>query len=73
MGKAIFLACEKCGETKLPHRACGNCGTYNKRPVIDVLKKLTKKGKKKKEKELHEQEKEKEGNKPLDAADLSKK
>jgi large subunit ribosomal protein L32 len=71
--RIIFAICEKCGETKLPHRVCQNCGTYSKRPVIDVLKKLTKKEKKKKEKELQEQETEQSKSKPLDAATLSKK
>ncbi len=69
--ESSFVACEKCGEMKLPHRVCENCGTYGKREVIDILKKLTKKEKKKKEKELHEQEKHTE--KGLDAAELSKK
>ncbi len=57
----------------MPHRACRNCGTYNNRPVIDVLKKLTKKEKKKKEKELKEQEKEQGKAQTLDATELSKK
>lgn len=35
---------------------CGNCGYYNGRQVIDVLKKLDKKERKKKEKELAESE-----------------
>ncbi|MCL2080102.1 MAG: 50S ribosomal protein L32 [Oscillospiraceae bacterium] len=25
--------CPKCGELKLPHRACSACGTYNGREV----------------------------------------
>ncbi len=28
--------CGQCQSPKLPHVACPNCGTYNKRPVIDV-------------------------------------
>lgn len=28
--------CEKCGELMMPHRVCKNCGTYNKRVVLDV-------------------------------------
>jgi len=71
--RVVFSLCEKCGEPKLPHRVCGLCGTYSKRSVIDVLKKLTKKEKKKKEKELQEKEAEVAKNKPLDAAELSKK
>jgi large subunit ribosomal protein L32 len=27
--------CPKCGETKLPHRVCKKCGTYNN---VEVLK-----------------------------------
>jgi large subunit ribosomal protein L32 len=71
--KTVFSVCEKCGEFKISHRVCAVCGTYSKRPVIDVLKKLTKKEKKAKEKELAEKEAEAAKNKPLDAADLSKK
>ena len=26
--------CPECGEYKLAHRACSNCGTYNGREVI---------------------------------------
>lgn len=47
-----FVKCKKCGEEILPHTLCLNCGTYQGREVIDVLKKLTKKERKKKEKEL---------------------
>lgn len=28
--------CPQCGEVKLPHRVCANCGTYNGRAVLDV-------------------------------------
>jgi large subunit ribosomal protein L32 len=71
--KAFFTPCPKCGEDKLPHRVCQNCGTYSDRQAVDVLKKLTKKERKSKEKELAEKEAETAKNKPLDAADLSKK
>jgi len=48
------VKCKKCGTEILPHTLCLNCGTYNGREIIDVLKKLTKKERKKKEKELKE-------------------
>ena len=28
--------CPQCGETKLPHHACPNCGTYKGRTVIET-------------------------------------
>jgi large subunit ribosomal protein L32 len=48
--------CLKCGQPVLPHSVCKNCGTYQGREVIDVLKKLTKREQKKRKKELAEQE-----------------
>jgi len=50
-----------------------NCGTYKGRDVVDVFKKLNKKEQKKKEKELETQEAEHTENKPMDAAELSRK
>jgi large subunit ribosomal protein L32 len=29
-----LVACDRCREPKLPHVACANCGTYNKRQVL---------------------------------------
>jgi large subunit ribosomal protein L32 len=29
-------ACPRCGSTKRPHRACGNCGWYGGRQAIEV-------------------------------------
>ena len=28
--------CPQCGETKLPHHACPNCGSYRGRTVIET-------------------------------------
>ena len=28
--------CPQCGEVKLPHRVCPNCGYYNGREVIET-------------------------------------
>lgn len=65
--------CPKCGQPKLPHYICANCGNYKNREVIDVLRQLTKKEKKKKERELEAQAEAQGGEKAMDAAELSKK
>ncbi len=31
-----FSKCVKCGELKVPHRVCGNCGYYNGKQVVNV-------------------------------------
>ncbi|MDZ7576993.1 MAG: 50S ribosomal protein L32 [Candidatus Nanopelagicales bacterium] len=31
-----LTACDRCGSAKLPHTACPTCGTYKKRPVLNV-------------------------------------
>ena len=28
--------CQQCGEVKLPHRVCGNCGYYKGREVVET-------------------------------------
>ena len=28
--------CPQCGQSKMPHRACPNCGYYRGRPVISA-------------------------------------
>lgn len=35
-GRPGVVACPKCGEFCLPHRACKACGFYNGRQVIAV-------------------------------------
>lgn len=29
-------ACPKCGDFRLPHRVCRNCGTYGSKQVLEV-------------------------------------
>jgi large subunit ribosomal protein L32 len=70
--RIVFSLCSKCGEEKLPHTVCQNCGTYNGKEVIDVLKKLAKRERKKKRKELAEQEKEQAKTRELSMEELSK-
>ncbi|HVT20176.1 MAG TPA: 50S ribosomal protein L32 [Mycobacteriales bacterium] len=31
-----LVACPRCRQPKLPHTACGVCGTYNDRQVVAV-------------------------------------
>lgn len=73
--------CADCGGTRLPHRACPNCGRYRGRVVVDVSAKVLKKEKQKKTRALKAQEAAQEtGNeggveeeaKPLSAEELSK-
>jgi large subunit ribosomal protein L32 len=70
--KTNLTACPKCGSENLPHRVCFNCGTYNKREVIDVMAKLTKKERKQKEKEMAAAEAMKKKEKELSMENLSK-
>jgi len=44
--KPSLTVCSKCGKPVLPHTLCKSCGFYNKKEVIDVLAKLTKKERK---------------------------
>ena len=71
LDKPVSSKCDHCGQMKVPHRVCNNCGYYNGRQVLDVLAKLDKKERKKKEKEIEEAS-EKTG-KPLDLESLSQK
>jgi large subunit ribosomal protein L32 len=34
-----MVRCPECGEMKLPHRVCLNCGTYKERKVLQVVEK----------------------------------
>ena len=36
LAPAHLLACPKCGQAKLPHAACGNCGYVNGHTSIKV-------------------------------------
>ncbi len=71
--KPTLVTCPKCGHLMLPHTVCKNCGYYNGREVIDVMKKLTKKEKKNKEKEITAKEKENKKKRPLTMGELSKR
>lgn len=31
-----FSTCTQCGELKMPHRVCGNCGYYNGKQIVKV-------------------------------------
>jgi len=64
--------CPKCGRPVLPHTVCSNCGYYQGREIIDVLKKLTKKERKEKEKEIRKEEEESQ-KKSLTWEELSRK
>ena len=35
--KGARVATCECGEKRLPHRACANCGKYNGRVVVDMV------------------------------------
>lgn len=43
-------ACQRCKQPVPGHTACPNCGTYQGRDMIDVLRKLSKKERRDKEK-----------------------
>jgi large subunit ribosomal protein L32 len=54
-----LVPCAQCGQLKLSHTVCLNCGSYRGREVIDVLAKLDKKERKLKEKEIEKTKEEK--------------
>jgi large subunit ribosomal protein L32 len=64
--------CPKCGKPVLPHTACGYCGTYKGKEVIDVMAKLERKEKKSREKEMKAKEVSEKEPKSLPAGELSK-
>ncbi|PIS28604.1 MAG: 50S ribosomal protein L32 [Candidatus Marinimicrobia bacterium CG08_land_8_20_14_0_20_45_22] len=39
LDEQMISKCPQCGEPKLPHRACLNCGYYRGRPVISAKEK----------------------------------
>ncbi|MDR0222038.1 MAG: 50S ribosomal protein L32 [Oscillospiraceae bacterium] len=34
LSSPAFSVCEKCGELKVPHRVCLNCGHYKGREIV---------------------------------------
>ncbi len=40
------VSCKDCGQPKLPHKMCVNCGKYNGKEVVNTLVKVEKKSKK---------------------------
>ena len=58
--KIDLVNCKKCNQPIKPHMACSNCGYYNGKEAINILKKLSKKERIKAEKtKIKEVEKEK--------------
>ena len=46
------MLCKDCGQPKLAHVACVNCGKYKGKVAIDVVAKAEKKARKTKEAEI---------------------
>jgi large subunit ribosomal protein L32 len=36
MAAPALVKCSKCGALMTPHRVCAACGSYNKKPVLEV-------------------------------------
>lgn len=73
---SVLVRCPKCGASLLPHTVCQNCGYYQGREVIDVLKKLAKKERKEREREIQakkKEEKKEKKEKPVTMEGLSRK
>ena len=58
--KIALINCKKCNQPIKPHIACSNCGYYNGKETIDVLKKLSKKERTKIEKSKIKEDKKEE-------------
>lgn len=71
------MTCQNCGAKHLMHHACGSCGQYRGRVVLDVAKKVEKKVAKQKaraqERSVAEKASTEEEKKPLTSEELSKK
>jgi len=65
--------CPHCGQPKLPHTVCSNCGFYKDVEVLNVLAKLEKKERKRREKEIDEKEKAEKKEKSMTLEELSRK
>ena len=37
MTAPTLVKCSKCGELMVPHRVCKNCGSYNKKEIMQQL------------------------------------
>lgn len=55
-GLLHLRACQRCKQPVPGHMACPNCGTYQGRDVIDVLRKLSKRERREKEKAQEKQQ-----------------
>ena len=36
MKASTLVKCPNCGELVVPHRVCRNCGTYNKKQIMEA-------------------------------------
>jgi large subunit ribosomal protein L32 len=40
--KTVLVECKSCGEKKLNHHVCRNCGKYNGKQILDMTKEIDK-------------------------------